>query len=385
MQKIVLVTAGGHISSFHASMKGMHYYLENNAKGKFELWGARGGVKGLINGDLIKIKSEYIDICRAGSMIGADRKRIQSGELEKVVDSVGKRNVNGVYAVVMMGGDNHLKEAANLFGAGVNIIGYPKTMDGDLSSLISLGWESAVTVGSIQTRLHHNTALTNRRIFYVGLFGRNTDWILCGVNAYGGGDIGIPCEQSYKWNFIWEKISNSIKLNKDNYGIEFAVVPYSEGAKIDEINDPPMEHKNKDDHDLPKLQPEWIGMELVRLSKEKGKNAAFQAHTYDMRDSPPTETEKRLSWMTGEECMKMILDNDFGKCAVFESDGFGFYKNAREPLGKVAIQKKLSQTNFFDYNLLIHTKFFTDCYSDLFRGSLGKPPAKDSLVYRNMV
>lgn len=384
-EKILLITTGGHIASFHAAMMGMYKFLDEKAKGKFELLGAKGGIRGLIKEEFIPIHVKDIEICRAGSLIGADRRKIENSEIEKIVHSVGSCNNRGIYAVVMMGGDNHLSEAAKLKEAGVNIVGYPKTMDGDLSSFISLGWETAVTVAARQTQFHHNTALTNRRVFYVGLFGRNTDWTLCGVTAYGGGDIGIPCEQSYSWDFVWEKINTSLMLNRDKYGIEFAVVPYSEGSKINEVMDLPKEHQSKDAHELPKLQPEWIGLELVRLTKKMGKNAAFQTHTYDMRDSPPTETDKRLSWMAGEECMRMILENDFGNCAVFEPDGYGFYKTSRALLQDVSVQRMLKPTGFFDYDLLKPNKSFVNFYSDLFRGSLSKPPCKDKLVYQNMV
>ena len=36
-EKIVLVTAGGHIASFHAAMNGMYSFLEEKAKGRFGL------------------------------------------------------------------------------------------------------------------------------------------------------------------------------------------------------------------------------------------------------------------------------------------------------------------------------------------------------------
>ena len=65
-------------------------------------------------------------------------------------------------------------------------------------------------------------------------------------------------------------------------------------------------------------------MELVRLARMHGLSAAFQVHTYDLRDSPPTEVDKRLSQMAGEECIKMILDGDFNQAVVFQPDTQGF-------------------------------------------------------------
>lgn len=377
-EKIALVTAGGHISSFHAAMLAMHERLEEKAPGRFELVGAREGIAGVREGEFIPIRVEDIDPNVAGSMIGADR-GIADGD--SILESVKNR---GIYALVMMGGDNHQKEAEKWYMAGVRAVGYPKTIDGDLSSFITLGWESAVRVGALRTREHHASAITYGRVFYVPIFGRNTDWNVCAVAMYGGADVGIPCERVYDWEYVWDKISSKLKENKENFGKEFAVVPVAEGAAIRGLNPVPGEHQSFDKHGLPKLHPEWLGLELVRLTKKMGKAAAQQVHTYDMRDSPPTETEKRVSAMAGRECMDMILGNDFGKSVVFEPDGNGFYKTSRRPMREVKVQRAVSGTGFFDYDNLRPTGGFERAYGDLFRDSLGEPPMKRDLVYRNM-
>tara|TARA_Y100000310_G_scaffold306650_1_gene347997 strand:- start:17 stop:1180 length:1164 start_codon:yes stop_codon:yes gene_type:complete len=375
-EKIVLVTAGGHIASFHAAMKKMHEVLTSTGS-DFELIGAEGGLSGLVNGDFLPIDPDHLEEDRAGSLIGADRKIVDVGQIAQSVSN------NNIYAVVMMGGDNHLGEAQKCYEAGINIVGFPKTMDGDLSSNVTLGYDSAVFVGAESTRLHHNSAITNRRVFYVGLFGRNTDWTVCATTAYGGGDRGIPAEKEYEWGQIWDLIDISVKENKERYGVEFAVVPYSEGAKISGVNPPPGDHVSYDAHMLPKLQPEWIGMELVRLTKNEGTGAAFEAHTYSMRDFPPTKTDIKLARMAGEECINMILDNDFGNSAVFEPKD-DFYTTGRAPLNKVAQQRNLAPTGFFDYDTLRPNDSFAEAYNRLFVPSLGSIPHKDDLVYKPM-
>jgi 6-phosphofructokinase len=387
-KKIVLVTAGGHISSFHAAMKAMQESLDFKYHKKreegFALWGARNGISGLLSGDLIPIFGRHIDENRAGSMIGADRGRIKTPEQIAAVKQVAEEK--GIYTVVMMGGDDHFKDAYALNENGVPCIGYPKTMDGDLSSLITHGWDTAVSIGAKAVRDHHNTAITNRKIFYVGLFGRNTDWVPCAVGLYGGADRVIPCEREYDWDFVWNLVENSVKSNKEKFGVEFAVVPYSEGAKIKQFDNPPEKHRgNPDSSGHYKLQPEWVGMELVRLTKEKGRAAVFQAYTYSMRDSAPTETDMDLSDMVGKECMDMIFEGDFGKGVSFKRDGLNSYMPIRLPLREIAVQRKLNITSYFDYEQLLPNKsaFMAD-YHDLFRHSLGNPPTKKDLVYRNM-
>ena len=378
-ERIALVTAGGHIASFHAAMRRMLEVLDERAEGRFELVGARGGLGGLMAGCFEPIRAEDLEIDRAGSLIGADRKVAQPEEVVRAVKG------NQIHAVVMMGGDNHLGEADRCHDVGVRVVGYPKTMDGDLSSFITLGWPTAVTVGAMQTRWHHCSAMTNRRVFYVGLFGRDTDWTLAAVTAWGGGDFGIPCEQVYELETILGKVQEAVARNEEAYGIPFAVVPYSEGAQIEDLKRPPDEHRSVGAFKLPKLQPEWIGMELVRVTKGAGLAACCQTHSYDMRDTPPTETDKRLSAMAGEECIQMILDGDFGKAVVFEPDGAGFFRTARRPLEEVAVQRPLAPTGFFDYESLRPTPRLTETYGGLFRPSLGDPPRKDDLVYRNLL
>lgn len=377
-KKIVAVTAGGHVSCFHSAMIGMVAGLMGDEE-KFELWGAHGGLEGFINEKFVPIVTREIDSQRAGSMIGADRRNIKDEELSRVPEIMEKNNI---YAVVMMGGDNHQGQAAKMHKAGIRIVGWPKTMDGDLNSGVTLGYNTAVNVGVRRAREHYASAITNRRIFYVGLFGRNTDWVLGAVNAYSGG-IAIPCEKEYEWDEVYEKIKKEVNENKERYGIGFAVVPYSEGAKIKGIKEPPKEHQKKDPHGLPKLRPEWIGMELERLTELSGGKAAFQAHTYDMRDGPPTRTDEVLAKVAGIECINMIEEGDFGKCVAFEPNK-NYYKVVRKPLEEVAEQRMFMPTGYFDYENLKSTGKFVEDYGRLFYRELGNPPSMDDLVYKNM-
>ncbi len=377
--KIVIITAGGAIASFHAAFRAMYETLMRIAPGKFELVGARNGFTGLLNGDFIPIREEDICVDRAGSMLGCDRKMVAT---EDVAKAVRKHNI---HALIVMGGDNHLGEAACCWeDQQVNVVGYPKTMDGDLSSFITLGYESAVTVGSAAVREHHNTAITANRVFFVGLFGRDTDWVLAAVTAYGGGDLGLPCEKEYEWDYILERISAAYRRNEERYGEGFAVIPYSEGARIKGVSLPPEAHRSVDSFGQPKLQPEWLGLELQRLCKRAKLPVAQQSHTYSMRDKPPTETDKRLSAMAGARCMEMVLEGRFGNAVVFRPAG-DFYEVDEAPLEAVAQKRALLPTGYFDYETLTPTPAFIQDYGNLFRASLGEPPRKEDLVYPGML
>lgn len=382
-EKIVLITAGGHVSCFHSSMASMVGIMDGDSSlERFEMWGAEDGLEGFLKEKFVPIKIRDIERDKAGSIIGSDRKNPKDEEMFRFPEIMSRNNI---YAVVMMGGDNHLGVASRVFEkTGARIVGWPKTMDGDLSSGVTLGYSTAVKVGAEAVVNHHMCAMTNRKVFYTGLFGRNTDWVCTAVGAIGCADRVIPCEQEYTFDEIIEKIKQSIEENKERFGKAFAVVPYSEGARINGVNEPPIGHQSRDAHGLPKLQPDWIGMELVRLSKIHGVDSTYESHTYSMRDGPPSDSDLWLSRMAGVECMLMIKDGDFGKSVIFTPQN-GFYRTGRKPMSEVARQRMLKPEGYFDYAELKPTPKFLLDYGRLFKMDFEGLPKKENIVYRNMV
>jgi len=374
-QKIVLVTAGGHISSFHAAFAGMDDHIEDHAFGKFELYAAKGGIEGLEKGDLMPVHTRHIDVHRAGSSAGSDRKHVNP---EKVAGVTQKHDI---YAIVIMGGDNHLKEGDTLDDIGVRVVGYPKTMGGDISSYVSCGYPTAVAVGAKRASEHYNTAITAQRVFYHGLFGRDTDWVLAGVAAGCCASVAIPSEADLKWTDLIELIKQNVDDNESRFGVPFALVPFSEGANIAGLLDPPDVYISEDDQGEKKLQPEWIGMELVRNTRAAGLSAAMQCHTYDLRDGPPTKIDASLSYRAGRECIQMILEQDFGKAAYFETPQGREIPIARAQLEIVGKKKPMQGTGYFDYDNLRPTPAFSMDYARLFP----TPPKMEDLVYLNML
>lgn len=371
-RKIAIVTAGGAVSCFHAAMKAMHETLEELASGEYQLVGANGGVSGLNTGDFIPINYNDIDENRAGSMIGADRNHANINAI-----------FSDIYAFIMMGGDNHLGEANKCFLNGLSFVGWPKTMDGDISSHISLGWESAVKHIVEAIKHHYHTPMTYRKIFYAGFFGRDTDWMSCGISAYAN-VLVIPGEQKYGWDYVMDKIEEDYQENGKMFTFPFSIIGFAENCQIEEMNPPPKEHQKRDSHGEIKLQPKWIALELERLTRKCRYDSSSAVHEYDARDFPPTETDKRLAKIAGRECIKMILDSDFGKCPVFVPDG-DFYKIERVPLEKVARKRKVKEYDYFDYENLKANPSFVRDFGNLFRPSLGEPPKREDLVYKNML
>ena len=377
--RVIVTTASGPIAPFSAGYITLCDMLSDD----YDLFASVFGIEGLEKGVFEPINLFLLGHFDAGAPYGADR---NPGDIGKILDNVSSDDI-----LIMMGGDNHLKVAHELHKAGVNVVGYPKTMDGDTSAFITCGWDTAVHNYATAIRNHHRTAAALKRVFFVGEFGRDRDGVLIPSAAWGGADRAIPSEGGVlNWEYhILPKIMESYEENGRRYkingtGFPFAVVPFSEGAMIDAVPEPPGYMQDKDSHGEVKLQPEWIGLNLVYLMKQAGVKAAFQVYTYSGRDAHPTQTDLDFSKMACEEIVCMIRDKDFGKCAVFKPLDNG-YITARAPLDEVAVKRSFLDSGLFDYEDLVPNKArLLSEYGNLFRDSLGNIPEKDELVYRTM-
>ena len=108
-----------------------------------ELLGVKAGPKGLMKGDMFEITDEHVSqIMNTGGFdfLGTDRTKIERvDDIERVKNVCRDQNID---AIVIVGGDDSNTNAAllaeKLFsdvkvdGGGVQVIGVPKTIDGDL-------------------------------------------------------------------------------------------------------------------------------------------------------------------------------------------------------------------------------------------------------------
>lgn len=109
-----------------------------------ELFGFKNGPSGLIDDDYLVFDDAYIDEYRntgGFDIIGSGRTKLETEEQFAVAAEVCRKH--GITAIVIIGGDDSNTNAAVLaeyFAAhdtGVQVIGCPKTIDGDLKTKIS--------------------------------------------------------------------------------------------------------------------------------------------------------------------------------------------------------------------------------------------------------
>ena len=163
-QVVGVILSGGQAPGGHNVICGLYDALKSTNKDNV-LLGFKNGPSGLIEDDFIVFEDDYIDQYRntgGFDIIGSGRTKLETEEQFAVVAEVCKKH--GVTAVVIIGGDDSNTNAAVLaeyFAAhntGVQVIGCPKTIDGDLKNEdieCSFGFDTATKtyselIGNIQ-------------------------------------------------------------------------------------------------------------------------------------------------------------------------------------------------------------------------------------------
>ena len=140
-QVVGVILSGGQAPGGHNVICGLYDALKATNKENV-LYGFKGGPSGLINDDYVEFDDEFINAYRntgGFDIIGSGRTKLETEEQFAIVSEVCKKH--GVTAVVIIGGDDSNTNAAVLaeyFAAhntGVQVIGCPKTIDGDLKNV----------------------------------------------------------------------------------------------------------------------------------------------------------------------------------------------------------------------------------------------------------
>ena len=163
-QVVGVILSGGQAPGGHNVLCGLYDALKATDANNV-LYGFKGGPSGLLEDNYLIFDDEYIDKFRntgGFDIIGSGRTKLETEEQFAIAAEVCKKH--GITAIVIIGGDDSNTNAAVLaeyFAAhntGVQVIGCPKTIDGDLKNEdieCSFGFDTATKtyselIGNIQ-------------------------------------------------------------------------------------------------------------------------------------------------------------------------------------------------------------------------------------------
>ena len=186
-QVVGVILSGGQAPGGHNVICGLYDALKATDKDNV-LYGFKGGPSGLIDDDYIIFDDEYINAYRntgGFDIIGSGRTKLETQEQFAIVVENCKNH--GVNALVIIGGDDSNTNAAVLaeycaaHNTGIQVIGCPKTIDGDLKNEdieCSFGFDTATkTYSEIIGNIQRDANSAKKYWHFVKVMGRSASHV----------------------------------------------------------------------------------------------------------------------------------------------------------------------------------------------------------------
>ena len=186
-QVVGVILSGGQAPGGHNVVSGLYDALKATNPENV-LIGFKGGPSGLLDNDFIVFDDEYINQYRntgGFDIIGSGRTKLETQEQFAVV--VENCKTHGVNALVIIGGDDSNTNAAVLaeycaaHNTGIQVIGCPKTIDGDLKNEdieCSFGFDTATkTYSEIIGNIERDANSAKKYWHFVKVMGRSASHV----------------------------------------------------------------------------------------------------------------------------------------------------------------------------------------------------------------
>jgi pyrophosphate--fructose-6-phosphate 1-phosphotransferase len=268
-KRVAVLFSGGPASGGHNVVCGIKRILGQGNT----LFGVKPGPKGLLKGNLFEITDADVDtILNTGGFdfLGTDRTKIKTPEqFQQVKDTCIKHKLD---AIVIIGGDDSNTNAAVLAeflfkdikadGSGVQVIGVPKTIDGDLQIgdllPISFGFDTATKIYSEMVgNILQDTRSSLKYWHFIKLMGRSASHVTIEVALQTKPAITLISEEvaakQLSLATIVDNIAQTVVLRAKK-GITHGVVLVPEGliefipemnALLAELNDALAHHADE--------------------------------------------------------------------------------------------------------------------------------------------
>ena len=239
-QIVGVILSGGQAPGGHNVITGLYDALKATNKDN-ELLGFKGGPDGLLNNDYVTFDDAFIDAYRntgGFDIIGSGRTKLETKEQFAIVAENAKKN--GLTAIVIIGGDDSNTNAATLAeymaanNTGIQVIGCPKTIDGDLKNEdieASFGFDTATkTYSEVIGNIERDANSAKKYWHFVKVMGRSASHVALECALETQPNICLIGEEvkAKKMSLaqIAGQIADSVEkraANGDNFGV--AIIP----------------------------------------------------------------------------------------------------------------------------------------------------------------
>ena len=233
---VAVILSGGQAPGGHNVIAGIYDGIKSLNKAS-RMFGFKGGPSGLVDNDYVEITDEFMDAYRntgGFDMIGSGRTKLEQ------VEQFDKGAVNckalGISALVIIGGDDSntnaclLAEYYKAKNIPIQVIGCPKTIDGDLKNKFietSFGFDTASKVYSeLIGNISRDANSAKKYWHFIKLMGRSASHITleCALKTHVNAAI-ISEEVAAKKQTLSGIVDDLAKIvakraeNKENFGV----------------------------------------------------------------------------------------------------------------------------------------------------------------------
>lgn len=359
-----VILSGGQAPGGHNVIAGL-YDAVKEANPENKLYGFLGGPSGIIESQYKELQGEYVDDFRntgGFDIIGSGRTKLETEEqFEKTLQTCKNLEVS---AIVIIGGDDSNTNAAMLAeyfskkGEDIQVIGVPKTIDGDLKNEqieISFGFDTATKVYSeLIGNIQRDANSAKKYWHFIKLMGRSASHIALECALKTQPNIALISEEIKEKNMSLAQIIDhmaDIIAKRADKGKDFGIALIPEGLiefipemkeLIANLNDQLAECENKEEYntlngwdtkiayikgllknensDLFNSLPKSIQIQLL-LDRDPHGNVQVSK----------IETEKLLTEMLEEKLKKMKENSEFKGKFSTQAHFFGYEGRCAAP------------------------------------------------------
>lgn len=242
IRNVGVILSGGQAPGGHNVIAGLFDALKQ-ANSENKLYGFLGGPSGIIDGKYVEFTHEFIDEYRntgGFDIIGSGRTKLETQEqFEKSLAVCKKLNIS---AVVIIGGDDSNTNAALLAewfvknNTGIQVIGCPKTIDGDLKNdqiEISFGFDTATkTYGELIGNIQRDANSAKKYWHFIKIMGRSASHVALEAALQTQPNITLISEEVQEKKMSLESIIDymtDIIVRRSNVGKNFGIAVIPEG------------------------------------------------------------------------------------------------------------------------------------------------------------
>lgn len=356
VRNVGVILSGGQAPGGHNVIAGLYDALKQ-ANPSNNLYGFLGGPSGIIEGKYVEFNDEFINDYRntgGFDIIGSGRTKLETEEQFKSALEVCKKL--NISAVVIIGGDDSNTNAALLAewfvanNAGIQVIGCPKTIDGDLKNEqieISFGFDTATkTYGELIGNIERDANSAKKYWHFVKIMGRSASHVALEAALQTQPNITLISEEveqkKMSLSSIIDYISDIVVRRSEN-GKNFGIAVIPEGliefipelkSMIANLNDimPTLEKDSKysSGSDAEKIAIIENTLSSENSSVFKSLPALIKSQLLMDRDPhgnvqvSKIETEKLLISMVEEKLAKLKKEGKYSGKFSTQSHFFGY-------------------------------------------------------------